>query len=116
MPEILTKHPEVVKELLASQGARCGAGVTPRVLEACPPAGLCGLEAGELCVFGPAEVGLMTQLSRTELCGGSVVAQPTAVGTGLLLAIAVSGSIRFVLGRARRRGGPRGAELAQRRS
>lgn len=63
MPEILTEHPDVVLKVLASQGAKCGVGVPPKVLTSCPADRFCSLAGGELCVVGTDEV---TQLAPDE--------------------------------------------------
>jgi hypothetical protein len=49
MPEILTKHPEMVLQVLNSQGAQCGTGAAPKILTRCPPEKFCKLSGGELC-------------------------------------------------------------------
>jgi len=67
MPEVLTKHPKVVLGVLESGGARCGDGLPQEILTACPPEAFCALPGGEVCVYGIAEVGAMTQIDREEL-------------------------------------------------
>ncbi|NVB83557.1 MAG: hypothetical protein HOV81_34605 [Kofleriaceae bacterium] len=74
MPEILTEHPDVVLKVLASQGAKCGVGVPPKVLTKCPADRFCSLAGGELCVFGTDE---MTQLAPGE-SGPAATRAPTA--------------------------------------
>jgi hypothetical protein len=69
MPEVLSKHPDVALQVLKEQGAQCGVGVRPKILKACPQEKFCLLKGGELCVYGPTELGQMTQLSRNEVCG-----------------------------------------------
>lgn len=78
MPEILSKHPELVIEVLERQGAACGDGVAPKILTSCPPEKFCSLAGGELCVFGPGELAAMTQLEQDEVCAGAAArtAQP----------------------------------------
>ena len=80
MPEVVTKHPEVVKEVLQSAGAKCGAGAPQKILVKCPRERFCALPGGELCVFSPKDVEQMTQLSRTELCASRTEASPPAGG------------------------------------
>src|SRR5690348_14535601 len=69
MPELLVKDPSVVIEVLRRQGAQCGAGITPRELQTCPQDRLCILQDGELCVYGARELGLMSELTREDVCG-----------------------------------------------
>ncbi len=96
MPEVVTKHPDVVKEVLASAGAQCGTGAPQRILTRCPREQFCALPGGEICVYSVSDAGRMTQLSKAELCEatGSVPRDdPTALaGAGLvpLLAAAVA--------------------------
>ena len=68
MPEILTKHPDIVMKVLKSQGAQCGTGAKPKILTKCPAENFCTLTGGELCVYGTSDVGKMTQLSLQDLC------------------------------------------------
>jgi len=68
MPEVVTKHPGIVKEVLESAGARCGRGDPQKILTKCPPAQFCALPGGEVCIFGIDGIAQMTQLTRAELC------------------------------------------------
>jgi hypothetical protein len=68
MPEILTKHPEIVKAVLTRQGAQCGTQQQPKILKDCPADQFCSLAGGELCVFGPNDLGKMKQLEAAEVC------------------------------------------------
>ena len=67
MPEILTKHPEVVIQVLESGGAKCGDGLPQKILKQCPAASFCALPGGETCVYSVADVGKMTQIKTSEL-------------------------------------------------
>jgi hypothetical protein len=71
MPELLTKHPEIVKKVLASEGAQCGTGARPQILTKCPPEKFCKLAGGELCIYGPGELTSMSQLAPGEVCKSS---------------------------------------------
>ena len=68
MPEILTRHPDIVLKVLKSQGAECGTGAKQKILTKCPPEKFCALAGGELCIFGSSELGKMTQLAPTDVC------------------------------------------------
>lgn len=96
MPEILTRHPDVVLSVLKGSGAQCGVGVKPQILTACPAERFCALSEGELCVYGLGEVSQMTQVSRQDLCGALA---------GGCSATPVLGALALVWGlrRARRR-------------
>lgn len=71
MPELLTKHPDIVIKVLKSEGAQCGTGAAPKILTKCPPEKFCTLAGGELCVYGSNDLGRMTQLSSADLCRSS---------------------------------------------
>ncbi|MGE3547634.1 MAG: hypothetical protein AB7L28_27155, partial [Kofleriaceae bacterium] len=73
MPEILTKHPEIVKKVLVSEGAQCGAGSTPKILTKCPKEKFCTLAGGEICIYGPSELGEMNQLDRSDVCRAAAI-------------------------------------------
>jgi hypothetical protein len=111
MPEVVTKHPDVVKQVLASAGARCGAGEPQRILTKCPREQFCALPGGEICVYGVDGVDSMTQLTRAELCQARGEAPPPAGGTPLVgadvgatagLSVAVAAALALGRRRARR--------------
>lgn len=67
MPEVLTKHPGVVIDVLESGGARCGDGLPQKILTQCPREAFCVLPGGEMCVYGITEVSEMTQIREGDL-------------------------------------------------
>ena len=79
MPEVLTKHPEVVIKVLEGAGVRCGPGQQQKILTKCPPSRFCSTPAGETCVYGVDQVTQMTQIDRAELAK-LVCASKTAGG------------------------------------
>jgi hypothetical protein len=103
MPEVITKHPEIVKEVLQSAGARCGAGEPQKILTKCPKDRFCALPGGEVCVYGPEDLRHMTQLSREDLCEIRAETPPPALGAlaaafsewgfGAMLPAAVAGAL-----------------------
>ena len=107
VPELLTKNPAEVLELLRSQGAQCGVGIRPEVLTGCPQDRFCKLQDGELCVYGAGELGLMTELTREDVCGPvpvpSAATAHAGPAVGLGLAIAAVLGLAFAGDRARRR-------------
>lgn len=122
MPEQLTKHPDVTLSVLRSAGAQCGSGLKPEILTTCPAPQFCRLPGGEICVYGLADAGKMTQLTKADWralqfqYGGNVAAFHTVpLGTLLLAVLAAfilgmlfSGWLRGVRQRrlARRKGPP----------
>src|SRR5262245_14829872 len=79
MPEQLTKHPEITLEVLRSAGARCGEGAPQDILTQFPPARVCKLPGGELCIYGLPEATRMTQISASDW--GSLVPMPASMPT-----------------------------------
>ncbi len=67
MPEVLTKHPDVVIQVLESAGAKCGDGLPQKILTRCPKPSFCALPGGETCVYGVDQVSEMTQIESSEL-------------------------------------------------
>jgi hypothetical protein len=67
MPEQLTKHPEVMIQVLRSAGVKCGEGSVQEILTKCPADSFCKLPGGEICVYGLANASKMTQISTSEL-------------------------------------------------
>ncbi len=70
MPEIVTKYPDVTRQVLESAGAQCGRGAPQKILTACPRDSFCTMPGGEVCVYGLDQIPKMTQISRQELCEG----------------------------------------------
>lgn len=103
MPEVISRYPEVTREVLESAGARCGEGVPQKILTACPREAFCALPGGEICVYGVADIPRMTQLAPRDLCEGA--AEKTALldpGGAVALAAAL------LVAAARRRARPVG--------
>jgi hypothetical protein len=80
MPEVITKHPDVVKEVLQSAGAKCGVGAPQKILKKCPREQFCALPGGEICVYPVNRIPEMTQLTRAELCQPRTEAPPPGRG------------------------------------
>lgn len=68
MPEIISKHPEIVISVLKSANMKCAAGVKPKILTSCPDARFCALDkgTGELCIYSPDEVNSSTQMTSLD--------------------------------------------------
>jgi hypothetical protein len=66
MPEIVSKHPDIVIQLLKNNGAKCNVGATQTILKNCPKEQFCALNNGEICVYGINDVKQMTQLSPAD--------------------------------------------------
>ena len=89
MPEIITKYPDIVLQILRESGAKCGTGAVQRILTACPPEQFCFLPTGEICVYGLDEISQMTQISSVEITQAfSAVPLPIFTSETILLVIA----------------------------
>jgi hypothetical protein len=91
MPEILTKYPDTVIQLLHESGARCGADVPRQILLSCPPESFCSLPTGEVCIYGLPEVRSMTQMTPVEIVkasGKSLLSTPEVLITVFLIFVA----------------------------
>jgi hypothetical protein len=82
MPEILTKHPDVVRGLLEKAGGKCGPGQTQEILKQCPPAQFCTVPGGEMCIYGIADKAAMTQISAADLCPGAGTSKAEVAQSG----------------------------------
>ena len=68
MPEVLTKYPDIVIEILNDVPViNCGPSVPRKILKQCPPEQFCSLPAGELCIYDYKDVSKMTQITPEEL-------------------------------------------------
>ncbi|WED42849.1 hypothetical protein [Legionella cardiaca] len=67
MPEILTKYPEKVLQVLQGSNSQCGAGKSQKILINCPQDRFCSLPTGELCVYGVSDLSKMTQIQFIDL-------------------------------------------------
>jgi hypothetical protein len=103
MPEQLTKYPAATLQVLRSAGARCGDGSKPELLPACPPAQLCKLPGGEICVYGLADAASMTQLTAADwravqlLQKADLPARHSVPFGTLLIAIVMAGVVGMLL-------------------
>jgi hypothetical protein len=112
MPEVLTKHPDIVIEVLKGGGARCGSGQEPKILKACPPERFCVTPSGETCVYGLEDIGQMTQISTADLAervcdgqqasSGCTLAGEPGVGAALVLGTAAALIVARRIGKRRR--------------
>ena len=71
MPEIISKYPDIVLQILREAGIECGTGAKQQILVNCPAERFCSLPTGELCVYGLNDVPKMTQISGAELANAA---------------------------------------------
>jgi len=109
MPEQISKYPDVTLQVLKGAGARCGEGISPKILTKCPAERFCALPTGEICVYGIKEIPQMTQITTKELAR-VVCPEARQSSTGLptpwsaeMLVLAGALGIGFVIGRYRSR-------------
>lgn len=92
MPEIITKYPDIVLQILRGSEAECSTGAVQKILTTCPPERFCSLPTGEICVYGLNEIPQMTQISAAELT--KVVAPSSIFNFWAILLLLVA----FVIG------------------
>lgn len=66
MPEVLTRYPDIVIDLLTGMGAKCGQG-TPQILKKCPTDSFCQVPNGELCIVGLESSDKLTQFGVNDI-------------------------------------------------
>jgi hypothetical protein len=93
MPEIVTKYPDVVMQVLRETGAKCGVGVKQTILIHCPKEQFCSLPSGEICVYSVHDISQMTQLSPGEILENSQPFSSIFTDTNLFLFVVI-----FLLG------------------
>ncbi len=83
MPEILTKYPDVVIQVLRESGAKCGVGSPQQILTSCPSERFCSMPTGEVCIYGLNEIPGMTQITPAEIVraasGTSILFSPEVI-------------------------------------
>lgn len=97
MPEVITKYPETVVQVLRGPGAKCGPGQEQKILKACPPERFCSLPSGELCVYGIQEIRMMTQVTPEEV-SRAAAGDGVAVSTEAVILIALALGLGFLGG------------------
>lgn len=97
MPEILTKHPDVVLQVLKSAGIACGSNAKPHILTHCPPNRFCALPKGELCVYDINTVASMTQMTPADL-GEFAAKTPTIYSNINMILLIVSCLFGLIMG------------------
>lgn len=92
MPEILTKYPDVVIQVMRESGDRCGVGAPQQILTSCPPERFCSMPTGEVCIYGLDEIHGMTQITPTEIVraasDASMIFSPEVIVTVFLAFVA----------------------------
>lgn len=66
MPEIVSKYPEVVLQVLKEAHISCGQGMPQKILKDCPKDQFCSLPTGELCIYGVKQMTSMSQLAPLD--------------------------------------------------
>ena len=68
MPEILTKHPDIVKKILKNTGKiKCNKNINKQILKNCPNNSFCALPTGELCIYDYKNINKMTQINAKNI-------------------------------------------------
>lgn len=108
MPEVLTKFPEIVLQILKQAGIECGTGATQKILAQCPPERFCSLPSGEICVYGIEDISKMTQISATELVQSvgnvSVIPDLNILGLTFGIGLFMGGLVVYFITKSRKSG------------
>ncbi|PJE13569.1 hypothetical protein [Legionella sp.] len=87
MPELITKHPDMVFKLLKDANIYCGTGAPQAILKSCPKGQFCSLPSGEFCIYGTNQVSEMTQIHPVEFL--FIPSNFAPIGGLILIALAV---------------------------
>ena len=66
MPEVLTRYPNIVIDLLKGMGANCGRG-PKEILVDCPTKNFCTVPNGEMCILGLNDSNKLTHFSANAI-------------------------------------------------
>ena len=67
MPDIITKHPDVVINILKNANIVCGENIKPSMLTSCPKDSFCTLPKGELCIYDVKDALHTSQITQLDL-------------------------------------------------
>jgi hypothetical protein len=89
MPQVLTKHPEIVLRVIdRAEGATCGENAgPPKILKDCPIERFCRLPRGELCVYGLDDINKLSQFSCQSCSGQSAGSKKNSNKKGLVIEV-----------------------------
>ena len=98
MPEIISKYPDIVLQILKEAGIECGTGAKQQILVNCPAERFCSLPTGELCVYGLNDISKMTQISGAELANAASGARFPVLTIEVIFLILIAIIIGIVIG------------------
>ncbi|OGT45152.1 MAG: hypothetical protein A3E83_07705 [Gammaproteobacteria bacterium RIFCSPHIGHO2_12_FULL_41_20] len=67
MPEIITKYPDTVLQILRGTPITCAEGKQQNILTTCPKDRFCSSQAGELCVYDVKDMGKALQIQPMDV-------------------------------------------------
>lgn len=98
MPEIISKYPDIVLQILKEAGIECGTGAKQQILVNCPAEKFCSLPTGELCVYGLNDIPKMTQISGAELSNAAAGAKMPFLTIEVIFLISLAFIVGIIIG------------------
>ena len=98
MPEVISKYPDIVLQILREAGIKCGTGAKQQILVNCPAERFCSLPTGELCVYGLNDIQKMTQISGAELANAASGARIPFLTIEAIILVLIAFIIGIVIG------------------
>jgi len=98
MPELISKYPEIVLQILKEAGIECGTGAKQQILVNCPAEKFCSLPTGELCIYGLTDIPKMTQISGAELANAASDARIPLLTIEAIILIVLTLIIGVIIG------------------
>jgi len=98
MPEIISKYPDIVLQILREAGMQCGTGAKQQILVNCPADKFCSLPTGELCVYGLNDIPKMTQIGGAELANAASGARFSFLTIEVIFLIVITFVVGVVIG------------------
>jgi hypothetical protein len=98
MPEIISKYPDIVLQILKEAGIQCGTGAKQQILVNCHAEKFCSLPTGELCVYGLNDIPKMTQISGAELANAAIGAKVPFLTIEVIILVLIAFIVGVIIG------------------
>lgn len=89
MPEIISKYPEIVLQILQEANIQCGVGEKQQILTACPKEKFCSFPTGEMCVYGINDISKVTQIHYFDLFQPTKILIPSIAFSVIILSVGI---------------------------
>ncbi len=98
MPELISKYPDIVLQILKEAGVECGTGIKQQILVNCPAEKFCSLPTGELCIYGLNDIPKMTQISGAELTNAAAGARSPFLTIEVIILVFIMFIVGIIIG------------------